>query len=227
LIPVLQIALALAYALLAHLASAREAPRLAFAALLVLVALLFAAPLLRLRPWAFALAGASVAGAWWLHARGLDALPLLLVPVVFVALVAWMFARTLRAGRVPLITRIVSVLDGEPVDRLPADVATYARRLTAAWAVLLAGLGLANLVLALLASPGGLLAQAGIVPPWPITHAQWSWCANLLGYGVVGGFFVLEFLWRRHRFPERQHGFVDFVRRLGGLGPAFWRDVLR
>src|SRR5690606_25549824 len=83
---------------------------------------------------------------------------------------------------------------------------------------LLAGLGLANLVLALLASPGGLLAQAGIAPPWPITHAQWSWCANLLGYGVVGGFFVLEFLWRRRRFPDRQHGFVDFVRRLGGLG---------
>src|SRR5690606_21277942 len=87
LIPVLQIALALAYALLAHLASARDEPRLAFAALLVLVALLFVAPLLRLRPWAFALAGAAAAGAWWLHARGLDALPLLLVPVVFVALV--------------------------------------------------------------------------------------------------------------------------------------------
>lgn len=226
-IPTLQIALAVAYAVLAHAASAREDARLASAALLVLVALMLVAPLLKLRPWAFALAAASTAGVWWLHARGLAALPLLLVPVVFVALVAWVFGRSLRPGRVPLITRIVSALDGEAPERLPADVAAYARGLTAIWAALLAGMGLANLVLAMLATPGGLLAQMGLASPWPITHEQWSWFANLLGYGVVGGFFVLEFQWRRRRFPERNPGFFGFLRRLGGLGPAFWRDVLR
>jgi uncharacterized membrane protein len=227
LIPILQIALAVAYALLAHGASSGDDARLAFAALLVLVAMVLAAPLLRGRPWAFALAALSTAGAWALYRQGLATLPLLLVPVVFVALVAWVFARSLVAGRVPLITRIVSGLDGEPPDRLPADVAAYARGLTAIWAGLLVLMAVANLVLALLASPGGLLAQAGIAPPWPITHEQWSWVANLLGYGVVGGFFVLEFQWRRHRFPERNPGFFGFLRRLGGLGPAFWRDVLR
>lgn len=223
----LQIALAVAYAALAHLASAGNDARLALAALVVLVALVLAAPLLKLRPWAFAVAVASCAGAWWLYARGLAAVPLLLAPVVFVALVAWVFARSLRPGSVPLITRIVSALDREPPERLPADVAAYARGLTAIWAALLAGLGLANLVLALLASPGGLLAQVGVAPPWPITHEQWSWWANLLGYGVVGGFFVLEFQWRQRRFPGRHHGFFGFLRQLGGLGPAFWRDVLR
>jgi len=227
LIPSLQIALAVAYAALAHLASAGDDARLAFAALLVLVALVLVAPLLRLRPWALAVAAVSAAGAWWLYAHGLANVPLLLAPVVFVALVAWVFARSLRPGRVPLITRIVSGLDREPPENLPADVAAYARGLTAIWAALLAALGVANLVLALLASPGGLLAQLGLAPPWPITHEQWSWWANLLGYGVVGGFFALEFQWRQRRFPGRHSGFFGFLRQLGGLGPAFWRDVLR
>lgn len=226
-IPSLQIALAVAYAALAHLASAGDDPRMALAALLVLVALVLVAPLLQRRSWAFAGAAAGAAGAWWLYAHGLARVPLLLAPVVFVALVAWVFARSLGRTRVPLITRIVSGLDHEPPEKLPADVAAYARRLTASWAVVLAGLALANLVLALLASPGGLLAQAGIAPPWPISHAQWSWWANLLGYGVVGGFFALEFQWRRRRFPGRHRGFFGFLRQLGGLGPAFWRDVLR
>ena len=224
----LQIALAAAYALLAHAASAGGDPRLALAALLVLVALVFIAPLRRGRPLAFVLAAASAAAAWWLYRRGLAPLPLLLVPVVFVALVAWLFARSLRAGRVPLINRIVSGLDGVPPQQLPHDVAAYARRLTAAWALVLALLGLANLVLALLASPGGLLAQAGVDPPWPVTHAQWSWFANLLNYGLVGGFFVIEFQYRRRRFPARHHdGLFGFLRRMGALGAAFWRDVLR
>lgn len=223
----LQIALALAYALLAHGASARGDARLALAALAVLVALVLVEPLLHRRPWAFAAAVVGGAGAWWLYRAGLAALPLLLVPVVFVALVAWLFGRSLRPPRVPLITRIVSALDGVPPGQLPADVAAYARRLTAAWVMVLALLGLANLVLALLASPGGLLAQAGVAPRWPITHAQWSWFANVLNYGIVGGFFVAEFHWRKRRFPERHHGFLTFLRRMGGLGAGFWRDLLR
>ena len=179
----LQVALAVAYALLAHAASVGSA-RAALAALLV-------------------------------------------VPVAFVWLVAWVFARSLRAGRVPLINRIVSGLDRVPPERLEPEVAAYARRLTGAWAAVLFGLGVANLVLALLATPGGLLDQVGLASPWPITRTQWSWFANLLNYGVVGGFFLLEFQWRQRRFPGRYQGFLDFLRRMGGLGQAFWRDLLR
>jgi len=226
LILALQAGLAVAYALLAHAASAGHA-RAALAALLVLVALVLVAPVLHRRPWAWALAPLLGLGAWGLYRAGLALVPLLLVPVAFVWLVAWVFGRSLRAGRVPLINRIVSGLDAVPPAQLPADVAAYARGLTAAWAWLLALLGAANLGLALLATPGGLLDQFGRVPPWPITRTQWSWFANLLNYGVVGGFFVLEFQWRRRRFPGRYQGFLDFMRRMGGLGPAFWRDLLR
>lgn len=223
----LEIALAAAYTLLAHLASSGGGPSLALAALLVLVALLLAAPMLHGRLWAFALAAACAAGAAWLYAAGLAMLPLLLVPVAFVLLVAWLFARSLQPGRVPLITRIVAGLDAVAPGQLPADVAAYARRLTAAWAAVLGVLALGNFVLALLASPGGLLALAGFDSPWPVSHRQWSWCANLLNYGIVGGFFLLEFAWRRRRFPDRDRGFLQFMRRMGALGPAFWRDFLR
>jgi len=222
-----QIVLAVAYALLAHGASAGGDARLAFAALLVLVALLMAAPLARLRPWAFPLTLALAAGSWWLYRAGLATLPLLVAPVGFVALVAWVFGRSLKAGRVPLITRIVAGLDGVAPAQLRPDVAAYARSLTALWTGVLLLLGLANLALALLAEPGGLLAQAGAASPWPVTHEQWSWFANLLNYGLVGGFFALEFQWRRRRFPDREQDFFGFLRRLGGLGPAFWRDFLR
>lgn len=223
----IQIVLAVAYALLAHGASAGGDARLALAALLVLVLLVMIAPLARLRAWAFPVTVALVAGSWWLYRAGLATLPLLVAPVAFVALVAWVFGRSLAPGRVPLITRIVSGLDGVPPAQLRPDVAAYARSLTGLWTGALVLLGLANLVLALLAEPGGLLAQAGVASPYPITHEQWSWFANLLNYGLVGGLFALEFQWRRRRFPDREQGFFGFLRRLGGLGPAFWRDFLR
>lgn len=223
----IQIVLAVAYALLAHGASAGGDARLALAALLVLVLLVMIAPLARLRAWAFPVTVALVVGSWWLYRAGLATLPLLVAPVAFVALVAWVFGRSLAPGRVPLITRIVSGLDGVPPAQLRPDVAAYARSLTGLWTGALVLLGLANLVLALLAEPGGLLAQAGVASPYPITHEQWSWFANLLNYGLVGGLFALEFQWRRRRFPDREQGFFGFLRRLGGLGPAFWRDFLR
>ena len=225
-IPALQVGLAIAYALLAHAASGGHAGA-AVGALWVLVALMLVAPLVHRRLWAWLLAPLLAGASWALHRAGLAMLPLLLVPVAFVWLVAWVFGRSLRAGRVPLINRIVSGLDRVPPSQLPADVAAYARGLTAAWAWVLVALGAANLLLALLATPGGLLDQAGLASPWPITRSQWSWFANLLNYGVVGGFFVLEFQWRQARFPDRHSGFFDFLRRMGGLGPGFWRDLLR
>ena len=106
-LPAGQVGLAIAYALLAHAASAGSV-HAALAALLVLVALVLAAPMLQPRAWAWALAALLAAGAWALHRAGLSMVPLLLVPVAFVWLVAWVFARSLRRDRVPLILRIVS-----------------------------------------------------------------------------------------------------------------------
>src|SRR5690606_13251530 len=106
LILLLQLLLGLGYTVLAHLASLRHHDGLALGAVALLIAMFVIEPLLARRWWAFALLPVLGWGAWALHASGHAALPLLLVPVVFVLGVAWVFARTLRAGSVPLITRI-------------------------------------------------------------------------------------------------------------------------
>lgn len=219
--------LALAYPVLAHLAGARGDGTLAALALGDLVLIVLLEPLLRGRAWAWALAVVAGAGLWRLADSAQATLPLLLVPVAVVALVAWMFGRTLGAGRVPLITRIVAALEGCAPEALAPPLRRYTRALTAGWAVLLAALALANLALAAVAVPGGLLDGLGRTPPVAVTRAQWSWFANALGYGVVGGAFVGEYLLRKRLFPGRYHSFADFLHRLARLGPAFWRELLR
>lgn len=223
----LQGALALGYTVFAHLSSARDSALLGAVALALLALMLVLGPLLRRQAWpwlALALMGLGVA---WLVRAGLVRAPMLLVPMAFVALVAWWFARSLRAGRVPLITRIVSAMDGVAPEAMAADLRRYTRGLTAAWAWLLAALATLNLALALLAVPDGLLATLGLASPLPIGRTQWSWFANICNYGVVGGFFIAEYHLRKRRFPGRYDSFGHFLRKLAALGPGFWRDFLK
>lgn len=223
----IQIVLAAAYALLAHAASATGNALYAFGALIALVLMLLAAALLARRAWAWIALPLLAGGCWLLYRAGLAGLPLLLVPVAFVAAIAWLFARSLRSPRGPLITRILAGLEGVAWQDVLPELRTYTRRLTAAWAGVLAAMGACNLVLALVASPGGLLESLGVAPPFTITRTQWSWFANLLNYGVVGGFFVGEYVLRNRWFPARYRSFFDFLRQMASLGPAFWRDFLR
>lgn len=222
-----RIALALLYPLLVHLAGARHDGRLAALALADIAVIVLLEPLLHRRARAWLLLAVVVAALAALARTPYAQLPLLLVPVAIVALVAWGFARTLRPGRVPLIARIVAAMDGVPAAALAPDLRAYTRALTRAWAGLMAALALVNLVLAACATPGGLLAGFGIASPVAVTHAQWSWFANVCNYGIVAAFFVLEFAYRSRRFPGRYRSFWDFLAKLARLGPAFWRGVLR
>jgi uncharacterized membrane protein len=224
---VFQALLALAYTVLAHLSSAYDRPGLAAVALALLALMLLLAPLLRWRGWAWLALPLLWLGVVVLYCDGLIRAPMLLVPVAFVALVAWWFGRSLRSGRVALITRIVSRLDDIAPARMAPELLRYTRTLTAAWAWLLAALALVNLVLALVAVPDGLLATLGLRSPLPVTRTQWSWFANICNYGIVGGFFVIEYQFRKRRFPGRYDSFLGFVRKLAALGPAFWRDFLK
>lgn len=227
LVPSLRVALAVAYPFLAHVASLRDSGVLAAGALgtIVLMALVEGLVQRRIGAWLWLIAAAVA--LVWLAGSAYAQLPLLLVPVAFVALIAWFFGRTLRAGSVPLISRIVAALERRPAEALEPELRSYTRRLTLCWSVVLGVLGLCNLVLAALAVPGGLLVSFGVAPPWPVTEAQWSWFANGLNYGLVGGFFMLEYLYRKRRFPGRYRNFADFIGRMSRLGPAFWRDLFR
>lgn len=222
-----RVLLALAYPWIAHAATARASGPLAVLALADIALILLLPGLLARRPGAWLLALLLVPALALLARTPYAHLPLLLVPAAFIGIVSWGFARTLRAGQVPLITRIVSALDGIAPAQLAADLQRYTRALTATWAGVLAALALLNLLLALVAVPGGLLASAGMEAPVTVTERQWSWFANVCNYGLLGCLFFGEYLLRKHRFPGRYHSFADFLRRMAALGPGFWRDLLQ
>jgi uncharacterized membrane protein len=224
----LRVALLVAYPLLTHLASARGDGAWAALAMADLVLLMLLGPLLERRSWALLLLASCLLALWRLSLSRYALLPLLLPPVVFLGLVGWFFGRTLRSGRVPLITRMVEALNAQAGMPMTPALYRYSRRLTAVWAALLAGLALANLLLALCAVPGGMLAQFGYRPPLAVSDEQWSWFANVLTYGIVAALFCGEYLWRKRVFPQRPYrNFFQFLQQMARLGPGFWSRLMR
>ncbi len=225
-VTLLRVLLAVLYPLLAHLAAVHGDHQLAAMALadILLVLLLERMLARRWRAWLVVLL--VMPGLLLLSRTAFAMLPLLVMPALLLATAALGFARTLRTGRTPLIASIIEVLEGDDADNLPAPLRRYSRSLTLAWAVLLGSLALVNLVLALCAVPGGVLASLGISPPLMVSNTQWSWFANGFNYGIVALFFVAEYVYRRQCFPERSHDFRLFATRLARMGPAFWRKAL-
>lgn len=222
-----RVGFALAYPLLAHWASRDGGGAAAALALADLVLVLLIEPCWRGRGWAWLLLALGLAGLYAL-ARTPHAQTLLLAPpVLFVALVAWFFGRSLRAPREALITRIVAGLHGCVPAQLPAALYRYTRTLTAAWVVLLGLLALVNSGLALVALPDGVLAQLGHAPAWGVPREAGSLFANVLDYGVVGGFFLGEYALRRRLFPLPYRHFGEFLMQMARLGPGFWRALFR
>lgn len=226
----LRVALAIAYPFLAHAASGNESPALAALALFDVLLLVLAGALLQPRPAAWLLLAFGGAFLWGARHSPLMLVALLLVPVTFMALVAWAFLRSLRSPRGALVTRLVAALEGvdqATLARESPDVYRYSRRLAALWGGVLALLAGVNLVLALVAQPRGVLPVLGIAAPFSVTETQWSWIANWLNYGLIGAMFVGEFLYRQRRFPGRYAGVGDFIGRLRKLDAGFWRGFLR
>ena len=223
----LRVVLLLAYPLLAHLASTRGDAGWAALAMADLVLLILLGPLLRRRPWALLSLASCLLVLWLISLSRYALLPLLLPPVVFLAAIGGLFGRTLRPGQAPLITQLVEALHGRAGMPMTPELYRYTRRLTAVWAVALTSLALANLLLALCAVPGGMLAQFGYKAPLTVTDGQWSWFANFLTYGVIGGLFCGEYLWRKRVFPRQPYrNFFDFLRQMARLGPGFWGRLM-
>jgi uncharacterized membrane protein len=215
--PSVALALGVAYPVVAHLAIMREDPELIVVSVSLLGTLILLEPMRRRRSWAWLLLLVGLAGLWRLGNSALATLPLFAPPVLITGGVAWLFGRSLRNGETPLIERIARMMEGSDLD---AEHRNYSRKLTVVWAWLTGTLALVNFALALLAVPHGLLATAGIRSFVTVPLATWSLFANVINYLVLGATFVVEFAYRRHRFPGQEHGrFIDFVRGLGRLGP--------
>ncbi len=219
---------ALAYPPLAFWATRAGSGEAAALALGDLILVFLVGPLLRPRAWAWGLAALLAAGLYALARTEIAQLLLLAPPVLILATLAWLFGRSLRLPREALITRVVAAIHERPAQDLPADLLRYTRRLTAAWSLLLGMLAVVNGVLAFAEVPGGVLARLGHAPAWGIVREQGSLLANLVNYGVVGTFFVGEYLLRGRFFKEQPYrNFADFMHRMARLGPAFWQGFLR
>jgi uncharacterized membrane protein len=215
------ILMGLSYPLLAHVAVLSERPGLIAASIGWLVVLILLPGLQRLRPVAWiALATASI-GLYSIAGSSTALLLLFLPPILIDGFMAWVFGHTLRRGRMPLIESIVRALHS-PQDDLDDDILRYARRLTGVWTALFVVLAVVNAALALCARPGGLLLTFGIQPPVTVPLSLWSLLANVLDYLLVGAVFVIEFAYRRRRFPQQPYrGLLDFTRRVASLGAMF------
>lgn len=215
-----RVALAVCGVVLAHLAVETASPALTVACLASLAGVLLGPGMARGSPraWAAALAaGCALALAAF---RKWVWLPLYVPSVAGDAFAAWVFGHSLAAGRVPLIERMVRRLHATN-DPVGAEISSYARRLTAAWAVLFGLLGAVSLALALCAVPNGILMLLGLTPPLTVSQTAWSWFANLGEYVLAAGFFAGEYAYRRRRFPQQPYSsFMDFARRVAAVAPS-------
>ena len=211
-------AFALMYPVTAFIASRLHDTSLTLLAMGVLTAAILTPALWRGAKGAWIAVPIIGAILWWLASTPADLLLLYVPPVLIPGFLAWVFGHTLAAGNTPLIAQFVKLIH-PPDDPIEADVWPYARRLTLAWAVLLSSIALINLLLALLVEDG-LLSAAGIASPLIIAQPVWSTFANLIGYLLIAGFFVCEYVYRRRRFPRQPYrNFLDFLRRTIAASP--------
>ena len=215
------ILLGVSYPVFAHVAILSGRAGL-IAASIGLLAVLVLFPGLRSgRGWAWGLLIAAAFGLYEAAKSGQSLLLLFLPPILLNGFMAWVFGNTLLPGRTPLIERAVVLLRGSS-EGVTSDMTAYARRLTQIWTILFVALTTINLVLAALASPGGLLQAAGLSPGITIPLEVWSLFANVLNYVIVAAMFAVEFQVRVRRFPQQSYGsFFAFIRRLASVGSIF------
>lgn len=181
----------LAYPLLAHLATLAHSQRLAWLALVVFFLVPLLPALRRGKVWAWTALGIVALALYVCAASGWASYLIYLPPVLIPLAVLFVFARTLREGRTPLVTQMATKIRGE----LPPDLSVYTRRVTEFWVGLLLVLALSSILLAVFATP-----------EW------WSLMTNIVQYLVLAAVFALEYAYRRWRFRHLQHeSFAGFV----------------
>ena len=187
--------LALGYPLLVHLAVVFEQIRLQWLALVWLLAISMWGALAARRPWAWAALPVSGALLYWLVVMGGGLYALYVPPAVIPAALFIVFARSLRPGQQPWISRIATLMRGAP---LPPPLVVYTRQITVLWCGIFIVMFVSAVGLSIWASP-----------------ALWSLMTNVIHYLVLGAVFVVEFAYRRMRFRHLEPwGLFDYLRRL-------------
>jgi len=192
------------YPALVCIAFASGRPRVALAATCLALGILLV-PLRRWRvPGIILLAAVPIV---LLSAVGAMAQPLVFVPPVALNLgLAFLFGRSLRAGREPLISTFARLERGT----LEPDLAHYTRALTGTWVAFFVGAAVLSALLAATAPP-----------------TVWGWFVAVGNQVAVAVLFVGEYGFRRLRFPHYQHAspfaLALIVARLWRARPAIER----
>jgi uncharacterized membrane protein len=219
--------LLLAYPLLAIAGAFTHRQAFTLAASILLASLLLWPALRARRPGAWLLWLGLLGGLAWLAARGLAALALDAVPLLLNLLLAWLFGRTLRAGRQPLIAQFIEAIEGTPRLAMPG-IARYARRLTVFWAALLGAQALLLGTMLFCQVPGGILGRLGLSSPWPVPVAWVQSYVHAGAYLLLGAVFVLEYLFRRWHLRHLTHlGLPALLHRLALRWPQLIRGRSR
>jgi uncharacterized membrane protein len=170
-------------------------PWLQWLALTWLLGVSIAGALRQFRPWAVITLLGGAALLYWLVIAGNGLYALYVPPALIPAALFMLFARSLRAGETPLVTRIARHMHGGV---LPEPLVAYTRHVTQLWCVICVALFLSAVLLAVFASA-----------------ELWSLMTNLVHYLVLGAVFVLEFAYRRLRYAEHENfGLVQYLKRL-------------
>lgn len=121
------------------------------------------------------------------------------LPVLVFLLLALFFGRTLRAGSIPLVTRIAAAaryIELAEIERLPADVYRYTRRVTLFWTLAFLFFVVEDLVLLRLGLPTGTAVAI-----------------NIGNFVAVALLLVVEYLYHSRRYPNPSHRHLgDFLR---------------
>ena len=124
----------------------------------------------------------TILGLAWVNMFGLPSAIIFGLPHLVTNLfLMWLFARTLKDGREPLITSIARRVHGS----LKADIEIYTRRVTYAWSLFF----LLQVVLSV-----GLYIFASL--------AAWSMFINILNAPLILLMFVCEYSYRILRYPD-------------------------
>ncbi len=109
------------------------------------------------------------------------------------ALIGLSFARSLFAGRVPLVTQLAKELHGTLV---PAEI-VYTRRATLAWAAFYM-----------------VLAAAILILFFYVSQSTWSFFVNFATFGLIIAAVLVDFTIRRAVLPQRPgNGLLTMLRR--------------
>jgi uncharacterized membrane protein len=146
-------------------------------------------------PWLRLACGLLAASAAVLSYNLWPSQSVLAFPILLNVFLAHYFQQSLAANREPIISRFARFERG---GRLPPEVADYTRQLTGAW----------RSFFWVMAAELSVLAATATVETYLLF-------ANTLNFFFVAAFFLVEYHYRRKRFPQYpQKPILHFVRRL-------------